>query len=320
MLRNRLKSLMGIGLAAVFTVGSFSSVYVDVHAATAGYEPTITIHPHGIKNRAEFIARFTDVGMMFFGCIDGINRVYPLKGFFYHYHGRVFIDTNVTMEHRYHGSDVITARAQKVMLVDGVVSQPRRTATLPLQAATPPQTEQPLAIQAPNDREAPFLYTQSAITLPDRRLTASEMQAWIDEYLEMDGMSAFELELVRLTNLERVNHGLNALDICLDLSMASRFQAQTGIGSNARGNDISLHNTGPFGGSRNTAEAFGINDRRGANAFRNTWINAQEIVDWWMNSPGHRDNILREGISYIGVGSQLDTTPNHGVYHYQMFR
>jgi len=46
----------------------------------------------------------------------------------------------------------------------------------------------------------------------------------------------------------------------------------------------------------------------------------QVVVDGWMNSQGHRSNILREGISYIGVGSHLDPTPNNGIFHYQMFR
>ena len=38
----------------------------------------------------------------------------------------------------------------------------------------------------------------------------------------------------------------------------------------------------------------------------------QAVVDMWMNSPGHRDNILSPNATRIGVGS-------YGVYSYSMF-
>ncbi|MCL2400501.1 MAG: CAP domain-containing protein [Defluviitaleaceae bacterium] len=314
MLRNRLKNLIGMGLAAVITVGSFSGVSVDVHASTVGYEPTITIHPHGVKNRAEFIARFTDIGMMFFSCSEGRDRVYNLDCFFDEYPGRVFTDTNITMEFRYHGSDVVTARAQKVMLVTEATSQPRKVVIIQQPVITRPQVDVNILPSQPSvTRETPFLYTQSSMSLPNRRLTENERQAWIKEYHANGGASAFELEVIKLVNEIRRNHSLNELSICETLMMASRFYVQT-----LANLDLPLgHGEGPYGGSGNTVRAFGFNDGTGGNGHWGQWA-SQTLVDGWMNSPGHRDNILNSGYTHVGLGSHLGG--QWGVFHYMSFR
>jgi len=157
----------------------------------------------------------------------------------------------------------------------------------------------------------PLAYANSEITLPNRRLTDAEMQAWIDEYWEMGGMRAFELEVIRLTNLERTSRGLNALEICYDLSMVTRFYTQTILDL---GLDMS-HHAGPYGSSGNTAAAFGIG-WSGANGSGGSRM-PHDVVSRWMRSPGHRDNILSENTTHIGFGTARG---NSRIFHYQMFR
>jgi len=166
----------------------------------------------------------------------------------------------------------------------------------------------------PSPRELPFAYTTSSITIPNRRLTAEERQAWIDEYNLMGGPSAFELEVVRLVNVERANYNLPPLEICYTLMLAARFYAQT----MANLNTTLGHTEGPYGGSFGTADAFG--DRmvswRGANGIAGFWT-PESAVQGWMDSPGHRANILNTRATRMGTGFQLGG--QWGVFGYQLF-
>lgn len=171
-----------------------------------------------------------------------------------------------------------------------------------------------LSIIVEAGREEPFAYTESAITLPNRRLTDVERQNWIAEYMENGGASAFELEVIRLTNLERAEYGLSPLAICHTLMLAARFYAQT----MANLNTGLGHRYGPYGGSFGTADAFGdrVTGVRAANGHGGTWT-PEATVAGWMNSSGHRANILNPNLTRMGTGSHLGG--GRGVYHYQLF-
>jgi len=169
----------------------------------------------------------------------------------------------------------------------------------------------------PDDPPAAAVFTiqpASSITIPNRRLTVQERQEWIDEYMEMGGATAFELEVVRLVNVERVAQGLNPVELCHTLMLAARFYAQT----MANLNTTLGHREGPYGGSFETADAFG--DRmvglRAANGIAGRWTPA-DAVQGWMDSPGHRANILNPNITRMGTGFHLGG--QWGVFGYQLF-
>ncbi|MCL2212538.1 MAG: CAP domain-containing protein [Oscillospiraceae bacterium] len=165
-----------------------------------------------------------------------------------------------------------------------------------------------------NPMHAPFNYTTSQITLPNRRQTAEERAAWIAEYNAMGGASAFELETIRLINELRVSRGLNALRICPLLMMASRHYAQ----QKSNLNTPVGHNHGPYGGSRATAESFGTSIRwSGGNSAGGTWT-PQDLFNLWYNSYGHRRFMLAPEHNYIGLGSQLGG--RLGISHYTLMR
>ena len=163
-----------------------------------------------------------------------------------------------------------------------------------------------------NRTGCPFAYTTSSIRLPNRQLTAEERENWIAEYNRMGGASAFEREVIRLINNERRSRGLNTLSIDTRLMHASRFYAQTLVNLN-----LPLgHHYGPYGGSFGTASAFGVfaAAANGAASQRTP----QALVNDWMNSPGHRANILRANLTHVGTGSQRGG--QWGVFHYSLFR
>jgi len=190
--------------------------------------------------------------------------------------------------------------SRQVLIDTGANNGDANTATDTL-VTEPISTPSPLSEPSSDEWTQQFLYTQSSIILPNRRLTYVERQEWIDEYWANGGASAFELEVIRLVNEIRATHGLCEFEIDDTLMMAARFYSQT-LGN------LNLpvgHNEGPYGGSRNTVHAFGM--ARGianGNAGART---PEALVDSWMNSPGHRENLLRQTtLTLVGFGSHLE--------------
>ena len=156
---------------------------------------------------------------------------------------------------------------------------------------------QELAETAPD-----FTETRSAEILANRRITETELTAWIAEYWEL-GINAFELEMVRLINIEREKYELHPLAIDPQLMMAARFHSQQMADLRFFG-----HRSPHHGRATNRAEMFGHENIQehvwgvGENLAGGT-RSPQGIVQAWMNSPGHRAAILQEVYLTIGVGA-----------------
>ena len=141
--------------------------------------------------------------------------------------------------------------------------------------------------------------------LPNRRLTHAELRIWATNYYVRGGANAFEHEVIRLINIERSKLKLTQVTLDHRLSMAGRFHAQTMNQLNLLG-----HNTGPYaddpkaqhGASANVAKAFGGNLLWGGGNAAWGHINEAHLVSAWMNSPGHRENILAPEATHLGVG------------------
>jgi len=146
--------------------------------------------------------------------------------------------------------------------------------------------------------------TQSAAALPNYRLTESMRRSWIDEFRLLGGANVFELEVIRLINLERAAYELPELLICEIHMIVSRFHAQTlaDLGFIA-GANTSMHDYGPYGGSSELARTFYLFATR-----RNGHMGSQspeELVNYWMSSSPHRAGILASDNVSIGVGAAL---------------
>ncbi|MCL1845773.1 MAG: CAP domain-containing protein [Defluviitaleaceae bacterium] len=157
---------------------------------------------------------------------------------------------------------------------------------------------------------------RSAITLPNRRLTVDERNDWIAEYHALGGLTAFEVETIRLVNEVRLERGLNELAVDMLLAYSARFYSQTKANLNTGGG----HFRGPYGGSWRTIMAFGDGHQiwlRGGNGAGGQ-VTPWELVNGrhgWMNSRGHRNNILRPQFTRIGAGSHIGG--RWGVMHYK---
>jgi len=155
----------------------------------------------------------------------------------------------------------------------------------------------PAALSAnPNTQGA---LPRSAITLPNRVLTRAEMNAWRNEYDSLGGPNAFELEVVRLVNIERAARNLPPLSIDPILMKAARFKSQSMSDLNYMAHD------GVYGNPTALARTFGFDGGVGENLYRGP-LTPERAVQGWMDSPGHRANILNRQYGAIGVGVHVN--------------
>ncbi len=125
-------------------------------------------------------------------------------------------------------------------------------------------------------------------------------------------LSSFEAEVIRLVNKERTNRGLSALTTNWELSRVARYKSQDMINKN-----YFSHTSPTYGSPFNMMEQFGLKFSAAAENIAYGQRTAQEVVTAWMNSAGHRANILSASYSQTGVGAakKADGT----LYWTQMF-
>jgi uncharacterized protein YkwD len=117
--------------------------------------------------------------------------------------------------------------------------------------------------------------------------------------------STVESQVVALTNQQRAAHGCGALRVDGRLVAAAR----------AHSTDMVTHNffshTGSDGSTFVTRAARAGYANASAENIAWGWRTAQIVVDQWMNSPGHRANILNCANVAVGVGlvTKADGTP-----------
>lgn len=113
------------------------------------------------------------------------------------------------------------------------------------------------------------------------------------------GDTALEMEAFNLVNAERAAHGLPPLSMTRALRSVARAHSQD-MADNDFFSHTNLDGQSPFDRMR----AAGIEYRTaGENIGWNNYPNPAEIaVQGWMDSPGHRANILRESFTHTGMG------------------
>lgn len=119
----------------------------------------------------------------------------------------------------------------------------------------------------------------------------------MDDVLGSDDSSIssdYVSEVVRLVNIERTERGLPALTMDTRLNAAAAERAEETI-------TLFAHER-PDGSSCFTIlREYGISYRRAAENIAGGQPTPAAVVNSWMNSSGHRANILKEGITIIGV-------------------
>lgn len=114
-------------------------------------------------------------------------------------------------------------------------------------------------------------------------------------------VSSYESEVVRLVNEIRVQNGLSALKENWELSRVARYKSQ-----DMKDKGYFSHNSPTYGTPFQMMKSFGISYRSAAENIAKGQKTPQAVVNAWMNSSGHRANILNASYTEIGVGYVRD--------------
>lgn len=112
-----------------------------------------------------------------------------------------------------------------------------------------------------------------------------------------NALSAYEQKVVDLTNQERSKNGLAALKVDTALSKVAREKSL-----DMSKNGYFSHTSPTYGSPFDMMKQFGISYQYAGENIAMGQRTPEEVVQAWMNSEGHRKNILSANFNYIGVG------------------
>ncbi|RST72979.1 sporulation protein [Siminovitchia acidinfaciens] len=170
---------------------------------------------------------------------------------------------------------------------------------LPAQKPAPQQVQKPAPKkQAPQQVQKP-VEKQPAPAQQQQPQPQKEEQKPAQQ--QSSQLSAYEQKVVELTNAERTKNGLAPLKIDVELSKVAREKSR----------DMSVnkyfdHNSPTYGSPFDMMKKFGISYRSAGENIAMGQRTPEEVVNAWMNSSGHRANILSKDFTHIGVGHVAD--------------
>lgn len=121
-----------------------------------------------------------------------------------------------------------------------------------------------------------------------------------------DSLHEYAREVVALVNEERVKAGLSELKLDMDVTAAADIRAREIVQS--------FSHTRPDGSSFSTAlQQQGVSYRGSGENIAWGQRTPQQVMEGWMNSDGHRANILNKNYTNIGVGFYQKNGVNYWV-------
>ncbi len=124
-------------------------------------------------------------------------------------------------------------------------------------------------------------------------------------------LSNDEKEVFNLINTQRINNGLPTLKISNEVQKVARVKAQDMVDKN-----YFSHTSPTYGSPFDMLKSFKVSyNSAGENIAGNS--SNSGAVNAWMNSPGHKANILNSSFNYTGIG--VVSSPRYGKIFVQMF-
>ncbi|MFP7296185.1 CAP domain-containing protein [Neobacillus niacini] len=116
--------------------------------------------------------------------------------------------------------------------------------------------------------------------------------------------SAYVQQVIDLTNAQRSKNGLPALKHDTKLSGVAQKKSQ-----DMAQNNYFSHTSPTYGSPFDMMRDFGVTYKSAGENIAQGQRTPQEVVNAWMNSEGHRKNILSSNFTHIGVG--YEKSGNH---------
>lgn len=124
-------------------------------------------------------------------------------------------------------------------------------------------------------------------------------------------LTADEQEVFNLINQQRANHGLSALKIDKEVQRVAKIKAQDMVDS-----QYFSHNSPTYGSPFDMLNSFKVSYKTAGENIAGNSSNSSAVTAW-MNSPGHKANILNSSYNYTGIG--VVKSPTYGKIYVQMF-
>lgn len=124
-------------------------------------------------------------------------------------------------------------------------------------------------------------------------------------------LTADEQEVFNLINQQRANNGLSALKVDAEVQRVAKIKAQDMVSSN-----YFSHNSPTYGSPFDMLNSFKISYKTAAENIAGNSSNSAAVTAW-MNSAGHKANILNSSYNYTGIG--VVSSPTYGKIYVQMF-
>ena len=157
---------------------------------------------------------------------------------------------------------------------------------VPSEPETPIEPETPVEPEVPSDPETPV--EPEAPSEPDQPESS-------------DGVHAYERQVVDLVNVQRARSGLQPLTLDADLCRFARVKSQ-----DMHDNRYFDHNSPTYGSPFDMMRSFGITYAPAGENIAMGYSTPEAVVSAWMNSDGHRANILSTKFALLGVGYVAD--------------
>ncbi|MBD8033310.1 CAP domain-containing protein [Solibacillus merdavium] len=120
---------------------------------------------------------------------------------------------------------------------------------------------------------------------------------------------AVEEQVVNLVNKERAKEGLAPLTMDWELARVAKYKSQ-----DMHDKKYFSHTSPTYGSPFDMMKKFDISYKSAGENIAQGQKSATQVMDAWMNSSGHRANIMNAQFTHIGVGYVKD-----GNYWTQMF-
>ena len=196
----------------------------------------------------------------------------------------------------------------KLPLTPSCPNVPSKPESTPNNPSTTPQQKPESTPSTPSTtpQQKPESTPSTPSTTPQQKPESTPKQKPSTDF------SSYQQQVLDLVNAERTKRGISALTLDSNLSSVATKKSQDMVNKN-----YFDHTSPTYGSPFDMMKQFGISYRTAGENIAKGQKTPQEVVTAWMNSEGHRKNILNPNFTNLGVGIAKDSKGT--TYWTQMF-